>query len=356
MLSSLSPQRSRIEIVAVCKREPLLVGLRSNESIIASDALAFIENTKKVIRLEDDEFAILTGEEVRLFNQERKEVKREPEEIEWSGEDASKQGYESFMLKEITEVPQTAQHALIQDKVMITQIAREILKERQVIFVACGTSRHAALLGKYLFSKLAGKFSEVMIASEFQYYCDSVEEGTLVIAVSQSGETADVLEALRQMEEKGATLVSVTNKISSPLVRMSEQVIYINCGLEIGVAATKSFIGQLIVLYLLAFAMAERLDEGIEKLKVIPASLKENLAYNDKRIAELAQKLKGSTDCYYIARGSSLHIASEAALKMKEISCIHAESMPAGELKHGTLALIEKDTPVISICPSDCTS
>jgi len=297
----------------------------------------------------------LTKEKVYLLDSEGSQIKREPTEVDWKWDAATKQHYDFFMLKEILEQPQTVRCALMQDKNLIMNIAMDILRARQVVLTACGTSRYAALIGRYIFSKLAGKFSDVIMASEFAYFSDSIDKNTLVIAVFQSGETADVIQGVKKAKENGATIISLVNVIGSSLARMSDRVLYLNCGPEIGVAATKSFVAQLTLFYLLAFAMANRLEEGIEKIGVISTLIEENLRDNGKRLDRLVQQLKEKNDFYYIARGINFAIAGEGALKLKEISYIHAEGMPAGELKHGTLALIEKGTPVVAICPRDYT-
>ncbi len=193
------------------------------------------------------------------------------------------------------------------------------------------------------------------MANEFHYFSDSIDKNTLVIAISQSGETADVVEGVKKARENGATIFSVVNMVGSSVARMSDRVIYLNCGPEIGVAATKSFMSQLAVLYLLSFTMANRLEEGVEKVKDICPKIEEILTRNGAKLKRLADLTKGKNDFYYIARGINFAIAAEGALKLKEISYIHAEGMPAGELKHGTLALIEEGTPVVVVCPKDYT-
>jgi glucosamine--fructose-6-phosphate aminotransferase (isomerizing) len=198
-------------------------------------------------------------------------------------------------------------------------------------------------------------FSDVIMASEFGYFSDSVDRNTLVIAVSQSGETADVMDGIKRAKENGATVFSLVNVVGSSLARLSDRVLYLNCGPEIGVAATKSFVAQLTILYLLAFAMINKIDEGAEKLTAISHMVETNIHDNGLETPRIAQKLIDRRDFYYIARGINFAIAGEGALKLKEISYVHAEGMPAGELKHGTLALVEKGTPVVAICPNDYT-
>ncbi len=343
------------KIVGTCKNEPLLIGLGQEGNFIASDVTAFLKETRQVIHLEEGEIAVLERHKVTLRDKRGIAVKREAEEIQWKWDEATRQGYDFFMLKEITEQPEAMRRALAQDYSLVMDMALDILRAGQVILAACGTSRHAALLGRYIFSKLGRKFSDVVMASEFQYFSDSIDRNTLVITVSQSGETADVLEGVRVAKRNGATIFSVTNRVGSLLARMSDKVLYLNCGPEICVAATKSFLSQIVIFYLLAFAMVNKLDECRGKIEKIASLIEGNCRGNTEKLTELACRLKEEGDCYFIARGSNLHVASEGALKLKEISYIHADGMPAGELKHGTLALIEPGTPVIAICPRDYT-
>jgi len=350
-ISAVEPQK----IVATRKESPLVVGTSERGNFIASDTLSFLEQTNQAIFIEDGETVILTREKVSLLDSTGKKIKREPVTLDLKQDRATKQGYDFFMLKEILEQPQAIRCALLQDTNLIMETAMDILRARQVVFTACGTSRYAALIGRYVFSKIAGKFSDVVMASEFEYFSDSIDKNTMVIAVSQSGETADVIQGVKRAKEAGATVFSLVNTVGSSLARISDRVVYLNCGPEISVAATKSFLSQLVVLYLLAFTMVNRLDEGIEKIKAVCPLIEKNLHDNGNRLTELAQKLKNRNDFYYIARGINFAMAGEGALKLKETAYIHAEGMPAGELKHGTLALIDKGTPVVAICPKDYT-
>jgi len=243
----------------------------------------------------------------------------------------------------------------MQDDRLLNRMAIDILRSRQVIFVACGSSRFAALIGRYAFSRIGHTFSDVIMASEFGYFSDSVDKNTLVIAISQSGETADVMNGVKQAKAKGATVYSVVNVEGSSLARMSDKTLYLNCGPEIGVAATKSFTAQLCLLYLLAYAMDGRLTEGKEKLLEISSLIEEDLQTNTSEIAAIAEKFKDKKDFYFLARGINFAMAGEGALKLKEVCYVHAEGMAAGEMKHGTLALIEEGTPVVAICPTDYT-
>jgi glucosamine--fructose-6-phosphate aminotransferase (isomerizing) len=343
------------KIVATRKDSPLVVGLGTGGNFVASDALSFLEETNRVIFIEDGESVVVTKEKVVLLDNKGTELKREAKEVDWDWEGATKGDHDFFMLKEILEQPQAIRCALMQDRNLIMEIALEILRARRVVFTACGTSRYAALIGRYVFSKIAGKFSDVIIASEFGYFSDSIEKSTLIIAVSQSGETADVIDGVKKARDNGASVFSLVNVVGSSLARMGDRVLYLNCGPEIGVAATKSFIAQLTIFYLLAFAMVNKLDEGVEKIEAIAQLMNDNFRDNGEKLSDLAEKLKDKNDFYYIARGINFAIAGEGALKVKEIAYVHAEGMPAGELKHGTLALIEPGTPVVAICPGDYT-
>ncbi len=342
------------KIVTSRKDSPLVVGRERGRNFVASDALAFLEHTNRVAFVEDGETVVLTRD-IAFLDKEGKPIEKKFTQVDWKWDEATKQGYDFFMMKEIMEEPQAIRCALMQDKRLITEMAMDILRARQVVITACGTSRYAALVGRYLFSKLAGKFCDVIMASEFHYFADSIDKNTLVIAVSQSGETADVIEGVKRARENGATIFSLVNMVGSSLARMSHRVIYLNCGPEIGVAATKSFVSQLAIFYLLAFTMCNRLEEGLEKVRAICTSIEECFSKNGQKLKRLAQQTKEKNDFYYIARGINFAISAEGALKLKELSYIHAEGMPAGELKHGTLALIEEGTPVVVICPKDYT-
>jgi len=343
------------KIVAARQGNSLIVGLADGRKFIASDSLSFLKMTDQAIFVEDGEIVVATKDKVRFFNQDSLELEKSPGKIDWKWDEATKQGYDSFTLKEILEEPETARRALMQDKNLVMDMALGILRARQVVFIGCGTSRYAALLGRYVFSKFGGGFSPVIIASEYPYFSESIDSSTLVMAVSQSGETADILEAVRAAKRKSATIFSIVNRVDSSLARMSNKVLYLNCGPEIGVVATKSFVAQLIIFYLLGFAIGNKLDEGLDKLAAAPSWIAGNHRENGKGLIKLAWKLRKRKDFYYIARGTNFHIAGEAALKLKEIAYVHADGMPAGELKHGSLALIEKGTPVIAICPEDYT-
>jgi glucosamine--fructose-6-phosphate aminotransferase (isomerizing) len=343
------------KVVGTRRNNPLIVGIDAPDYYVSSDALAFSQYTNQVMSLEDNEVVMLTQEGIEFFDAQGNKLVKQARKLDQSWAESHKGGYQYFMLKEIMEQAQVLSQIVHQDEKRFTNIALDILRARQVIITACGTSRHAALVGRYLFSKVGKKFCDVVMASEFGYFADSVDKGTVVIAVSQSGETADILEGVKAARDAGAQVISIVNRPNSILADLSHHVIYLNCGAEIAVAATKSFLSQLAIFYLLSFSMVNSFDEAAAKLTDLSNKITRVLDWNKSELIKLSQKLKDKNDFYYIARGINFAIASEGALKLKEISYIHAEGMPAGELKHGTLALIEPGTPVVVICPADYT-
>ena len=343
------------KILAARKDSPLVIGIGENSNYIGSDILSFLPYTRKYISLENGERVVLTSDKINVYNRDHKKLLKIPELANWDWKEGTKGDYDYFMLKEIEEQPLAIHQALMQDDDLIMQMAKEILQAKQLILVGCGTSRHAALIGRYAFSKMGRTFSDVVMGSEFGYFSDSIDKNTIVLAISQSGETADVMDGVRQAKENGAKVFSLVNVVGSSLARASDRVLNMNCGPEIGVAATKSFTSQLCLLYQLAFAMGNKLQEGKDKLREISSRVESDLDYYSNFIPALANKMSKKKDFYYIARGINFAVASEGALKLKEIAYVHAEGIPSGELKHGTLALIEKGTPVIAICPTDYT-
>ncbi|MCK9356715.1 MAG: glutamine--fructose-6-phosphate transaminase (isomerizing) [Dehalococcoidia bacterium] len=342
-------------MVGVRQGNPLVVGFGEDGAYLGSDVLAFASKARTMATPDNGEVVVLARSGVRFMDGEGREVEKERRPVDVGWTETDRNGYPHFMLKEILEQPEALLHTLEQDDALLMDVAVEILRARQVVFTACGTSRHAALIGRYLFSHVAKKFSDVVMASEFGYFSDSIDRHTVVIAVSQSGETADVLDGVRLAKEAGAHIVGIVNRPSCLLVDESDHVIRLNCGPEVGVAATKTFVSQLSVFYQLAFAMVNRLgearcdlQEGAHRLDILLHSLNGSLQ-------ELAWELREKEHAYYIGRGINFATAMEGALKMKEISYVHAEGMPAGELKHGTLALIEEGMPVVAICPGDET-
>lgn len=259
-----------------------------------------------------------------------------------------------YMLQEIYEQPEAVKNVLGMDDKLFTDAALDVWRANDVVWTGCGTSRFAATIGRYVMAKVARKFTDVIVGSELHHFKASATDNTLIIAVSQSGETADVLEACKGMAKNGARVLSVINRPGSSLHTISNRVLPISCGPEIAVAATKSFINELALFYLLAYAMAGILQEGKQELSLLPEKISECIRL-DGKVAELGTRLAEAVHIYYVAKGINYAVAGECALKLKEVSYIHTESMAAGELKHGTLALIEKGTPVIGICPNDNT-
>jgi glucosamine--fructose-6-phosphate aminotransferase (isomerizing) len=327
------------KIVGTRKSNPLIVGINATDYYVSSDALAFSQYTNQVMGLGDSEVVMLTQEGVQFFDARGNKLAKEVRKLDHSWAESHKGGYQHFMLKEIMEQAQMVGQTACQDGKRFTKIALDILRANQVIITACGTSRYAALVGRYVFSKVGKKFCDVVMASEFGYFADSVDTNTIVIAGCQSG----------------AQIISIINRPNSILADLSHEIIYLNCGAEIAVAATKTFLSQLAIFYLLSYSMVNAFDEATTKLASLNGDITKVLDWNKSELVNLSQKLKDKRDFYYIARGINFAIASEGALKLKEISYIHAEGMPAGELKHGTLALIEPGTPVVVICPGDYT-
>jgi glucosamine--fructose-6-phosphate aminotransferase (isomerizing) len=343
------------KLYAARKDSPMVLGIGQNVNFVGSDVLSFLPYTREAVYIEDNECVVMTKNSYQIYDYDHHPKQRASVNITWDLSEAGKDEYAHFMIKEIREQPAVIRQALMQDDRLLNRMAIDILRSRQVIFVACGSSRFAALIGRYAFSRIGHTFSDVIMASEFGYFSDSVDKNTLVIAISQSGETADVMNGVKQAKAKGATVYSIVNVESSSLARMSDKTLYLNCGPEIGVAATKSFTAQLCLLYLLAYAMDGRLTEGKEKLLAISSLIEEDLKTNTSEILAIAEKFKDRNDFYFLARGINFAMAGEGALKLKEVCYVHAEGMAAGEMKHGTLALIEEGTPVVAICPTDYT-
>ena len=351
-------------IVAARKGSPLIIGVGQDEYLLASDAAAILAHTSQVIYLGDGEMARITREDLRLTTLDAAVVSKDVEEIEWSLDQIEMAGYDHFMLKEIYEQPESLSNALrgridISDGAVhlggLVDCSRELVRAKRIILTGCGTAWHAALVGEYLFEELARIPTETEYASEFRYRNPIVDDGTVVIAVSQSGETADTLAALREAQQRGAQTLGVVNVVGSTLARESDAGVFLHVGPEIGVASTKAFTGQVTVLALMACYLGRRkhmssssATEFINALARIPDQISKILDRADeaKTIAELFRERE---NWLYLGRGYNYPVALEGALKLKEISYIHAEGLPAAEMKHGPIALITEGMPVVVI-------
>jgi glucosamine--fructose-6-phosphate aminotransferase (isomerizing) len=340
--------REEEKIIAARKDSPLVIGVGDNEYFVASDVPAFLEHTKKVIYLEEKDLVEI-DDKIKIFNlNENSFVKRPINMIEWSLEQVKKGSFEHYMLKEITGQADSINRAVEQDEKIIKEIAEIMKKARGIYLVACGSSYHSCLSAAYKFSTIAKMHVNVALASEFSNYKDFLIPDSLVIAVSQSGETADVLGAVKSAKEKGAKIISIVNVLGSSLTRESDKALMMNSGPEICVLSTKTYTSQLVILTLLAYTLAGRYEEGKRKLKDLVNYVYYLTSRNARNyIKILAKKLRNSEHIYTIGRGLQYPTALEAALKIKEVSYIHAEGFAGGELKHGTIALVEKETPCI---------
>ncbi len=351
------------EFIAVRKDSPLIVGLGQGENFIASDIPAILEYTRDIYILEDKEIVSLTKDEVKVFNIHGAEVKKDVFHVTWDVTSAEKSGYEHFMMKEMFEEPKVLRDTInprIKDNKIVLddiKLTPEDLNNIDKIFiVACGTAYHAGVVGKYIIEKLARIPVEIDVASEFRYRNPLISNRNLVIIISQSGETIDTLMALREAKKRGARILSIVNVIGSSIARQSDDLLYTWAGPEIAVASTKAYNTQLAALYLLALDLAYKkgkIDEKtlgsiLEKLKDIPSALEKVLQCKED-IQKFASMHYNSKSIFFIGRGLDYALSMEGSLKLKEISYIHSEAYAGGELKHGTIALIEKGTLVV--CP-----
>lgn len=349
------------KLICARKDSPLVIGLGEGENFIASDIPAIIKYTRKTIILDDNEIAVITKDKVEIMDKEGNPVDKEVLTVDWDAVAAEKDGYPHFMLKEIHEQPtalrNTLKDRIVGDTVLLDSlnISAEYLKRiRNISIVACGTAYHAGLVGKELFEGVLRIPTEVSVASEFRYRNPLVDEKTLVIVVSQSGETADTLAALRESKRRGSKVLAITNVKGSSVAREADFLFHTVAGPEIAVASTKAYTTQLLGFYLVTLYFGQLLGKELPKelykgLKELPILADKIISETEKRIDDLIKPFEGWGDSFFIGRGLDWHVAEEGALKLKEISYIHAEAYAAGELKHGTLALIEKDIPVIAL-------
>ena len=340
-------------IVGARKDNPLVIGLGKNGNFLASDILSFIDHTDKVMFLDNHEIVVMRGKRINVYTFKGERIVKEITQVAWEAKETSKEAFAHYTVKEIHEQPKTLRTAMHQNSKKVLDFICAIKEAEQIYITACGTSYHAGLIFRNLLARIAKVGSHISVSSEFSQNVELIDEDTLVIALSQSGETADVLESVSLAKEQGAKVFSILNAEGSSLSRESQMNLFFNCGPEIGVAATKSFTGQLAVIYVLISSLVD--DSTMSnKLLDIPRNV-EKVLETEKNIIKIAEKYKDDNDLYFIGRSIHLPIALEGALKLKELSYNHAEGMAGGELKHGTLALIEEGKPVIVLNPDDHT-
>lgn len=356
------------KIIAARMGSPLIIGIGDGENLVAADAAAMVEHTRQVVYLEDGEVAEITKDGFRTTTIEDVQVSKEIHELTYDIGQIERGGYDHFMLKEINEQPETIRDAM-RGRLLVktgdvklgglSSVTEKLVKARRIILIGCGTSWHAALVGEYMLEQIAKIPTEVEYASEFRYRNPIITSDDIVFVISQSGETADTLAALRLAKSKGATVLGIVNVVGSTIARETEAGVYIHAGPEIGVASTKAFTSQLTVLALItlmiarAKGMAEKDGKILaEELASLPEKVSKALTL-DADIRTLVSKFKTMRNFLYLGRGANFPVALEGALKLKEISYIHAEGYPAAEMKHGPIALIDENMPVVFIVPKD---
>ena len=346
-------------VIAARKGSPLIIGVgeTKGEYFIASDIPAFLKHTKKVIYLDDNQMITIKDKTAKFFDMEKvEEVEKRIIEIDWDEESAEKGDFPHFMIKEITEQKDTLQRAINQTPETIKKIAKAIEKAKGTYFVGCGTAGKVGMVGEYLFAKIAKKHTNFTFGSEFSNYKNFLTKDTLMIAISQSGETADTLEAIEVAQEKGVKVAAIVNVESSTMARIADIVIPIKAGPEKAVASTKATTSQLAVLTLIAYACDGGVNIGKQQLINTAGQINDMLNPRyEEHIMDIAKKIKNVESMYIIGRGANYPIALEAAIKLQEVSYIHAEGFAGGELKHGPIALISENTPVIALVANDDT-
>ncbi len=357
-------------LVAARNGSPIILGIGDGEFLVASDQSAIVEHTRSVIYLDNGELAVLTRDGYRVRTLTSRRVDKPVNQIEWDLETIERGGFEHFMLKEIFEQPESIENTMRGHLIEATGDVRvyglklsddDIRRIKRIIITACGTSWHSGLIGKYMIEEMARIPVEVEYASEFRYRNPIVDEDTLVIAISQSGETADTLAALLEAKARGARSIGLVNVVGSTISREVEGGLYLRCGPEVGVASTKAFTSQVVALamVMLRFARLKEMDaeEGrrwIRALNALPGQVREILG-RAEQVRELAEQFADRTNALYLGRGVNFPAALEGALKLKEISYVHAEGYPAAEMKHGPIALIDENMPVVVVAPRDAT-
>ena len=355
-------------IVAARMGSPLVLGLGQGENFVASDVSAMLEHTNKVVYLEDGEIATVTPDDYQVTTIQNVKIDPAIDEISWSLDMIEKEGYDHFMLKEINEQPNTLRNAIRGRLNHEEGIARlnglnlqyeELRRIKRVILTACGTSWHSAMIGKYIIEEVARIPTEVEYASEFRYRSPIVDENTVLFAISQSGETADTLAAMREAGHRGATTLGLVNVVGSTIARESDGGVYLHAGPEIGVASTKAFTAQVIVLAMIGNLLGRMRQTSVQQgqamvqaLEQIPDQIEQILANGDP-VKAIAEEYHKANNFLYLGRGINYPVAMEGALKLKEISYIHAEGYPAAEMKHGPIALIDENMPVVVIALKD---
>jgi glucosamine--fructose-6-phosphate aminotransferase (isomerizing) len=359
------------KIIAARLGSPLLIGIGRNENYFASDPASIVKQTDEVVYMQDGEIAVITGDKVVHKTLGDELLKKSIEKITFELSEIEKGGYDHFMLKEIFEQPNTITDSM-RGRILLEEgttklgglsehpdIYKSLINAERIFIVACGTSWHSALIGEYMIEEYARIPVEVEYASEFRYRDPIITPKTVVIAISQSGETADTLAAIREAKRKGATVIGICNVVGSTISKETHAGVYLHAGPEIGVASTKAFTSQVIVLALIAIDIARHKSmsfrEGykiVKELKILPA-LVESILQNSSIIKDIAEKFKDAKNFLYLGRGYNFPVALEGALKLKEISYIHAEGYPAAEMKHGPIALIDENMPVIFIAIKD---